>query len=203
MENEQNHVSQQHSDLMAWIDYLCQPPFSTAAFDPAAKLLIEQLLEAMQAGDSCIEVNPQQVALLHNLVLDRHQQSAGIAPFICADQHLYLYRYWQLEQAVATQLVRIKSQTVTPVNLSEHNRNLLSDPQQKLALEMVAQQALNIITGGPGTGKTYTLAHIIAVLYEALPHIRIAMAAPTGKAAQRMKEALQKPCTVKRYNSLS
>ncbi len=72
-------------------------------------------------------------------------------------------------------------------------RNLLSDPQQKLALEMVARQALNIISGGPGTGKTYTLAHMIAVaVHEALPNIRIAMAAPTGKAAQRMKEALQK-----------
>ncbi|PWF33028.1 exodeoxyribonuclease V subunit alpha, partial [Yersinia pestis] len=55
-----------------------------------------------------------------------------------------------------------------------------------------AQQALSIITGGPGTGKTYTLAHMIAVLHEAMPNIRIAMAAPTGKAAQRMKEALQK-----------
>ncbi|NEU36121.1 AAA family ATPase, partial [bacterium LRH843] len=47
------------------------------------------------------------------------------------------------------------------------------------------------ITGGPGTGKTYTLARIIAVLKQSLPDIRIAMAAPTGKAAQRMKEALQ------------
>ncbi|MEG1154933.1 MAG: exodeoxyribonuclease V subunit alpha, partial [Acinetobacter sp.] len=62
MENEQNHVSQQDSNLMAWIDYLCQPPFSTATFDPAAKFLIQQLLEAIQAGDSCIEVDPQQVA---------------------------------------------------------------------------------------------------------------------------------------------
>ena len=56
---------------------------------------------------------------------------------------------------------------------------------------MVAEQALSIITGGPGTGKTYTLARIIAVLKQSLPDIRIAMAAPTGKAAQRMKEALQ------------
>src|SRR5690606_27363387 len=85
-----------------------------------------------------------------------------------------------------------KTQTVTTIDLSERDRSLLSDPQQKLALEMVARQALNIITGGPGTGKTYTLAHMIAVLHEALPNIRIAMAAPTGKAAQRMKEALQK-----------
>ncbi|MCJ8512915.1 exodeoxyribonuclease V subunit alpha [Acinetobacter lwoffii] len=192
MENEQNHVSQQDSNLMAWIDYLCQPPFSTATFDPAAKILIEQLLEAMQAGDSCIEVDPRQVVLLHNLVLDRRQQSTGIAPFIFADQHLYLYRYWQLEQEVAAHIARIKTQPVAAIHLSERDRSLLSDPQQQKALHMVAQQALSIITGGPGTGKTYTLAHMIAVLYEALPHIRIAMAAPTGKAAQRMKEALQK-----------
>ncbi|WP_312333144.1 exodeoxyribonuclease V subunit alpha [Acinetobacter variabilis] len=192
MENEQIHVSQQSAHLMAWIDYLCQPPFSSATFDAAAKLLIQQLLEAMQEGNSCIPASAEQTALLHHLVLDRSQQAQGIAPFIFENQQLYLYRYWQLEQAVATQIARIKSQAITPVNLSERDRNLLTDPQQKQALEMVAKQGLNIITGGPGTGKTYTLAHIIAVLHEALPNIRIAMAAPTGKAAQRMQEALQK-----------
>ena len=192
MENEQNHVSQQPSNLMAWIDYLGQPPFSAAPFDPAAKRLIQQLLEAMQSGDSCIQVEPEQVVLLQNLVLDRAQQAAGLAPFIYQDQHLYLYRYWQLEQAVAAHIVRIKSQPIAAIQLTERDRRLLSDPQQQKALQMVTEQALSIITGGPGTGKTYTLAHIIAVLHEAIPNIRIAMAAPTGKAAQRMKEALQK-----------
>lgn len=192
MENEQNHVSQQNASLMAWIDYLCQPPFSSATFDPAAKLLIQQLLEAMQAGDSCIEALPQQMALLHNLVRDHAQQGTGIAPLVFEDQHLYLYRYWQLEQAVATHIARIKTQSIAALELTARDRSLLSDPQQQKALQMVAEQAFSIITGGPGTGKTYTLAHIIAVLYDALPNIRIAMAAPTGKAAQRMKEALQK-----------
>ncbi|PJI31986.1 exodeoxyribonuclease V subunit alpha [Acinetobacter pseudolwoffii] len=192
MENEQNHVSQQNASLMAWIDYLCQPPFSSATFDPAAKLLIQQLLEAMQAGDSCIEALPQQMALLHNLVRDHAQQGTGIAPLVFEDQHLYLYRYWQLEQTVATHIARIKTQSIVALELTARDRSLLSDPQQQKALQMVAEQAFSIITGGPGTGKTYTLAHIIAVLYDALPNIRIAMAAPTGKAAQRMKEALQK-----------
>ena len=169
MENEQIHVSQQSAHLMAWIDYLCQPPFSSATFDAAAKLLIQQLLEAMQEGNSCIPASAEQTALLHHLVLDRNQQAQGIAPFIFENQQLYLYRYWQLEQAVATQIARIKSQAITPVNLSERDHNLLTDPQQKQALEMVAKQGLNIITGGPGTGKTYTLAHMIAVLHEALP----------------------------------
>jgi len=192
VENEQNHVSQQNASLMAWIDYLCQPPFSSATFDPAAKLLIQQLLEAMQAGDSCIEALPQQMALLHNLVRDHAQQGTGIAPLVFEDQHLYLYRYWQLEQAVATHIARIKTQSIVALELTARDRSLLSDPQQQKALQMVAEQAFSIITGGPGTGKTYTLAHIIAFLYDALPNIRIAMAAPTGKAAQRMKEALQK-----------
>ena len=80
MENKQIHVSQQSAHLMAWIDYLCQPPFSSATFDAAAKLLIQQLLEAMQEGNSCIPASAEQTALLHHLVLDRSQQTQGIAP---------------------------------------------------------------------------------------------------------------------------
>ena len=74
---------------------------------------------------------------------------------------------------------------------SSYTKQLLEDPQQIAALDMVLRQGFNIITGGPGTGKTYTLARIIAVLNQSIPNLRIAMAAPTGKAAQRMQEALQ------------
>src|SRR5690606_41632542 len=116
---------------MAWIDYLCQPPFSSATFDPAAKLLIQQLLEAMQAGDSCIEALPQQRALLHNLVRDHAQQGTGIARLVFEDQHLYLYRYWQLGQAVATHIARIKSQTMTGLELTARYRSMLSVPEHQ------------------------------------------------------------------------
>jgi exodeoxyribonuclease V alpha subunit len=50
---------------------------------------------------------------------------------------------------------------------------------------------LALISGGPGTGKTHTLARIIGLLQEQHPSLRIALAAPTGKAAARMTEALQ------------
>ncbi len=191
MENKQNHVSQLTSPLMAWVEYLCQPPFSSASFTDEAKQLLYSVLEAMQNGNSCIAVTDQQVASLHNLVHPAASKQPEIAPFVVQDQQLYLYRYWKLEQSVAAHVARIKSQQLTTVPLHERHRHLLSDPQQQKALEMVTSQGLSIITGGPGTGKTYTLAHIIAVLNESLPDIRIAMAAPTGKAAQRMKEALQ------------
>lgn len=191
MENKQNHVSQLTSPLMAWVEYLCQPPFSSASFTDEAKQLLYSVLEAMQNGNSCIAVTDQQIASLHNLVHPAVSKQPEIAPFVVQDQQLYLYRYWKLEQSVAAHVARIKSQQLTTVPLHERHRHLLSDPQQQKALEMVTSQGLSIITGGPGTGKTYTLAHIIAVLNESLPDIRIAMAAPTGKAAQRMKEALQ------------
>ncbi|BBX88356.1 hypothetical protein MBOE_00050 [Mycolicibacterium boenickei] len=57
-------------------------------------------------------------------------------------------------------------------------------------------QGLTVLTGGPGTGKTTTVARLLALLAEqaalaGLPSLRIALAAPTGKAAARLQEAVQ------------
>ncbi|WP_171525686.1 exodeoxyribonuclease V subunit alpha [Acinetobacter sp. A2] len=181
--------------MQAWLDYLCQPPFSTATIDAAGKSLMQQVLDAIEQGDSCIPASAAQVAALHDLQITLPVQpsdtAAAIAPFVFDGQRLYLYRYWKLEQQVATDILRIQAQQPLSFELKPEQLNLLQDPQQQQALQTAASQSLSIITGGPGTGKTYTLAHIIAVLNQALPDIRIAMAAPTGKAAQRMQEALK------------
>ena len=132
--------------------------------------------------------------MIKNTQISSFDGRAQVAPFIEDNQFLYLYRYWQLEHRLAIQVGRLKQQKIESVNISE-NSDLLEEEQQKKALAMVAEQAFSIITGGPGTGKTYTLARIIAVLNQAIPNIRIAMAAPTGKAAQRMGEALQNSLT--------
>ncbi|WP_171527217.1 MULTISPECIES: exodeoxyribonuclease V subunit alpha [Acinetobacter] len=181
--------------MQAWLDYLCQPPFSTATIDTAGKSLMQQVLDAIEQGDSCIPASAAQVAALHDLQITLSvppsDTAAAIAPFVFDGQRLYLYRYWKLEQQVATDILRIQAQQPLSFELKPEQLNLLQDPQQQQALQTAASQSLSIITGGPGTGKTYTLAHIIAVLNQALPDIRIAMAAPTGKAAQRMQEALK------------
>lgn len=52
-------------------------------------------------------------------------------------------------------------------------------------------QSFTIITGGPGTGKTTTVAKILAILYATHPQLKVALAAPTGKAAARMAESLR------------
>ena len=77
--------------------------------------------------------------------------------------------------------------------------------QQIAAINVANNNAFSIITGGPGTGKTYTVAQLVIALQQATEsrgdeskHIRfstdsasLALAAPTGKAAQRMQESLQ------------
>ncbi len=151
---------------------------------------MQQLIEASLQGDSCIEISPEQIETLGQLVISAEQAKSQVAPCVHDGQGLALYRYWNLEQRLAEQIRRLKQQPIQPVSCEEH-LDLLTDPHQRAALQMVTRQSLSIITGGPGTGKTYTLARIIAVLSQAIPHIRVAMAAPTGKAAQRMQEALQ------------
>ncbi|MNR94171.1 RecBCD enzyme subunit RecD [compost metagenome] len=176
--------------LTTWSNFLNQAPFTEQSQVPDTASYLQQLIEASLQGDSCIDVSPEQIAALGQLAISADQATSKVAPCVYDEQGLALYRYWHLEQRLAEQICRLKQQLIQPVSCDDYI-SLLTDPHQQAALQMVAQQSLSIITGGPGTGKTYTLARIIAVLSQAIPHIRVAMAAPTGKAAQRMQEALQ------------
>jgi exodeoxyribonuclease V alpha subunit len=182
--------SEQMTWLNMWSNYLTQAPFSQSAQAVNAAHILQQLVEASLQGDSCIQVDTTQLEALGDLAVSSEIATTQVAPCVYDQQGLALYRYWQLEQRLAHQICRLKRQTTQTIDLSSY-QNLLSDEYQQAALKMVLQQWLSIITGGPGTGKTYTLARIIAALNQMIPDIRIAMAAPTGKAAQRMQEALQ------------
>ncbi|MDC4428859.1 exodeoxyribonuclease V subunit alpha [Acinetobacter baumannii] len=190
MDNLNSPEQSDLSWLMTWSTFLNQAPFTAQTQAPEAAYFLQQLIEASLQGDSCIEISPEQIETLGQLVISAEQAKSQVAPCVHDGQGLALYRYWNLEQRLAEQIRRLKQQPIQPVSCEEH-LDLLTDPHQRAALQMVTRQSLSIITGGPGTGKTYTLARIIAVLSQAIPHIRVAMAAPTGKAAQRMQEALQ------------
>ena len=68
--------------------------------------------------------------------------------------------------------------------------------EQREAAEIALSQGLTVLTGGPGTGKTTTVARLLALFAEQAEMVgqsrpRIALAAPTGKAAARLQEAVQ------------
>ncbi len=194
VENKQDLASHVPQWIETWSKYVLTQ-YSTASllhedtYEQALELVQEILLATTQ-GDSCIAKQGRNTVVLDTLISDDQTVQTEVAPFVQDDEFVYLYRYWQLEQRLAAQVIRLQQQQIQQVDVSAYD-DLLTDEHQKKALESTAKNAFNIITGGPGTGKTYTLARIIAVLHQAIPDIRIAMAAPTGKAAQRMGEALQ------------
>jgi exodeoxyribonuclease V alpha subunit len=128
----------------------------------------------------------------------------GVMPLILDDEdRLYLHRYFDYECRLAKSLVRrgpnADVHEVTPkvqARLNElfvHNQDALAAAPdwQKIAAAMALLSNLTIVSGGPGTGKTTTVVNLLACLLEQNPDCRIALAAPTGKAAARMTEAIR------------
>jgi exodeoxyribonuclease V alpha subunit len=117
-----------------------------------------------------------------------------------AASRLYLRRYWEYEQRVAANLHQRLSQRSEPgEELRERLDGIFGKgvsgevDWQKVAACKAVTQNLVVISGGPGTGKTRTLVAIIALLLEeaADDPLRIAIAAPTGKAAARVQESIR------------
>ncbi len=110
------------------------------------------------------------------------------------DKRVYLPHLYYAEQGAATrcyqlsQVQRIELGNIpAEIKVIEQRDGVTFAPRQKLALEKALSHNLLVLTGGPGTGKTTTIKGLIALL-EARKK-KIALAAPTGRAAKRMSEA--------------
>ncbi|MFC9659043.1 exodeoxyribonuclease V subunit alpha [Nocardia sp. NPDC127606] len=123
---------------------------------------------------------------------------------------LYLDRYYQQEQTLRRVLTaRSADHPVIETDLVRAQLDrLFADPlgdgpdRQRLAAALAATHWTTVVAGGPGTGKTHTIARILALLTAhraaspKLPALRIALAAPTGKAAARLQEAVREQAAV-------
>ncbi len=119
-------------------------------------------------------------------------------PLRLVDGLLYLDRYWRQERLVAGYVdAAMAAGPMSPdrERLSAALGRLFHGPApnpQRLAAVVAAYRRFGIIAGGPGTGKTTTLARLLALLQDQPgPPLRVALAAPTGKAAARMSEAAE------------
>jgi exodeoxyribonuclease V alpha subunit len=105
---------------------------------------------------------------------------------------LYLDRYWREERQVAADLLALMDAAPTPVDeerLAGGLARIGGDGRQRLAAETALKRRFAVVAGGPGTGKTTTVAHILALLFDQGDPL-VALAAPTGKAAARLAEAV-------------
>ncbi|MFD7306766.1 exodeoxyribonuclease V subunit alpha [Promicromonospora sp. NPDC059942] len=114
---------------------------------------------------------------------------------------LYLDRYWREERQVRDDLaarLAVPAPAVDDALLEDSAARLFPGAayaEQRVAALSTARRGTTVLTGGPGRGKTTTVAGLLALLAEQAEHaggrrLRIALAAPTGKAAARMQEAV-------------
>ncbi len=122
-------------------------------------------------------------------------------PLVLDGDRLYLARYWQYQRRLV-QTLRARAaeapQPVDPARLSAALQRLFpaSDGPdlQMVAAATAALRSLTVVSGGPGTGKTTTVVRLLALLLDPqldLGARRVVLAAPTGKAAARLVEAIR------------
>jgi exodeoxyribonuclease V alpha subunit len=127
--------------------------------------------------------------------------AAAGGPLQLVGTRLYLDRYWREERQVAADL-RARGQVEAsnvdlPLLTAGLSRLFTSEAPdyQRLAAATAVLRRLAVVAGGPGTGKTTTVARVLALLHEQAagagqrPPL-VALAAPTGKAAARLEEAV-------------
>ncbi|SDD00405.1 DNA helicase/exodeoxyribonuclease V, alpha subunit [Mycolicibacterium neoaurum] len=163
-------------------------------------LAVQLAVRALRGGSVCVDLRA--AAPEAGLVAEEWLAAVSASP-LAADPPvlrlfgdlLYLDRYWLEEEQVCADVLALVS-TRPPGELPDVLR-LFPDEwaEQRAAARRALTQGLTVLTGGPGTGKTTTVARLLALLVEqaalagrAAP--RIALAAPTGKAAARLQEAV-------------
>jgi exodeoxyribonuclease V alpha subunit len=153
------------------------------------------LLEAAGLG----EARAATLRLLKGLLPGaRGQRLAGLVgqdddhlPLLVADGGLYLQRDRARERRLAKGLADRLRRPATPAPaLDDRDLGPIAD-EQRAAIVRLRGRGLAILAGGPGTGKTTTIAALLrALIGDGVPPARIALAAPTGKAAHRLGVAL-------------
>lgn len=186
--------------------------------DPEIRAAIVDNLTGQTTGNTCTETPapavPGLIARLDD-VADPHaaRRATAAVPFVSAGRYLYTQRQFLDELSLADRVQRLVD---NDVDLSAHVpperlEALLpplrrkGEPPYAVPLQIgreVLRSNFNLLIGGPGTGKTYSLTRYLALLVEALltstGSARIAVCAPTGKAAARAGEMLAQFCTDER-----
>jgi exodeoxyribonuclease V alpha subunit len=190
--------------------------------DPLLLLAAALVSRATANGDICLNLETVAETIIfekpngsHRLIcppLARWQEHLLASPAVgrpgdirplILDNHnrLYLYRYWEYEKKLSDAIRQRAAGEQQDFNSQElaRNLNMLFPPKeprkidwQKVAAVVAVLKRFSVITGGPGSGKTFTIARILALLFQCLqadkPHVYLV--APTGKAAARLGESV-------------
>lgn len=186
------------NEAIAYIDYLLAIRLDPTCSDTA--FFIAFLSKSSREGHLCVSVNENEITPTPHEAFNKNQIVQGSKaidhlPIIQVGTFFYFQKNWKRESLFMENFQRIKKMEpfykVTP----EISENLL--PEQKSALIKACENSFTIITGGPGTGKTFTAGEIIKAFWKGLTledqsKVKIALAAPTGKAASNLQNSIHR-----------
>jgi exodeoxyribonuclease V alpha subunit len=167
--------------------------------DERVALAVALVVRALRGGSVCVDLRSaeEEVGIADLVAAVKASPLLTDPPILRLNGDLlYLDRYWLEEQQVCDDILAMVE--ARPAQASPDMDRLFPKgfEQQQAAAELALSQGLTVLTGGPGTGKTTTVARLLALLVELAratgnTRLRIALAAPTGKAAARLQEAVQ------------
>ena len=177
-----------------------------AAGDIAATLVAAGNISTAPAPSTGVEALRR--ALLGSGLVGTPEAPGAMPLVLDADGRLYLHRYFDHERRLAARLMAAAA--APPEGVDPATRARLAEwfapaasgaigaldatrrvDWQQVAAALALRGRLTVISGGPGTGKTTTVVNLLACLIAQQPGCRIALAAPTGKAAARLTEAIR------------
>jgi len=173
--------------------------------DERVMLALALVVRGLRAGSVCLDLRSVEaqvdVADLPWPAVDGWLAAVWASPLLEAphvlrrQEHLlYLDRYWREEEQVADDLRAMVSRGAV-VSAADVDRLFPAGyEEQRDAAEIALSQRVTVLTGGPGTGKTTTVARLLALFAGQAAsgaRLRIALAAPTGKAAARLQQAVR------------
>lgn len=149
------------------------------------------------SGHVCVELPDARVraALLASPVVGDAQDGQP-RPLVVDLEALYLHRLWRAERTLAHGIVALDapaalaSDATIDAAIGDAFQRLDADDPQQRALRRAFGHRLTILSGGPGTGKTTTLARLLVAYARLAPDARVVFAAPTGKASARLAQSL-------------
>jgi len=173
-------------------------------------------VDSSQSADSqlLVDLRRSPIVMVDPLGADIDVEIADIRPLVIANGRLSTYRYWLAENVLARNLIAMAESPPSRVftDREPETEGSLGAAQRK-ALELASKRRLLILTGGPGTGKTHTLAAIVRAAVAVASQrgsaksgetgatgalsspFAIAVAAPTGKATARISSAIESAIT--------
>ena len=172
--------------------------------DERVTLALALVVRGLRAGSVCLDLRSVEaqvdVADLPWPAVDGWLAAVWASPLLAAphvlrrQEHLlYLDRYWREEVQVADDLRAMVSRGAAASSADVERLFPTGYEEQREAAEIALSQRVTVLTGGPGTGKTTTVARLLALFAGQAAsgaRLRIALAAPTGKAAARLQQAV-------------